>query len=163
MEGQLSRLKEHRYETALRWIGNLGMGTRDYGAYSRDYEVSGAGKVIAVPGSSDPLFRGDGTRYNPEELLVASLSTCHMLWYLHLCAVNGINVTAYEDRASGSMTEAEDGSGQFSLVVLRPRVTIGAESDAEKALQLHEEAHAMCFIANSVRFPVRHEALILRL
>ena len=144
-------MKEHRYETVVRWAGE----TPDYTAYSRDHEISGAGKGILIPGSSDPKFRGDASRYSPEELLVASLSACHMLWYLHLCAVNGVNVTAYEDRASGVMTETA-----FSLVVLRPRVTITAESDPARALLLHDEAHRMCFIANSVRFPVRHEPVV---
>jgi len=110
-----------------------------------------------IPGSSDPAFRGDRECYNPEELLVASLSSCHMLWYLHLCADDGIDVVAYEDTALGEMLENADGSGAFVEVVLRPRVRIAPGADAVRAAALHEEAHRRCFIANSVNFPVRHE------
>lgn len=155
-------MKEHHYETSVFWTGNPGSGTTSYTGYSRDHEITGAGKRTGIPGSADPKFRGDASRYNPEELLVAGLSTCHMLWYLHLCAVNGVAVTGYEDRAAGTMAEAEDGSGQFTSVVLRPQVTVSAESDVEKALELHDEAHRMCFLANSVRFVVRHEPKIAR-
>ena len=112
-----------------------------------------------IAGSSDPNFRGDATRYNPEELLVASLSACHMLWYLHLCAENGIVVTAYVDDARGTMAETEDGGGRFTEVMLRPAVTI-ASGDNERAQRLHERAHQLCFIANSMNFPVRCEATI---
>jgi organic hydroperoxide reductase OsmC/OhrA len=122
--------------------------------------MTGALKASGIAGSSDPHFRGDGTRYNPEDLLVASLSACHMLSYLHLCAVNQVVVTAYEDDAIGSMAENRDGSGQFIEVVLRPRVTIAPESDVVKALALHEDAGRVCFIARSVNFPVRHEPII---
>jgi organic hydroperoxide reductase OsmC/OhrA len=153
-------MPEHHYEMSLRWTGNTGAGTRKYNAYSRDHEISGAGKALSIPGSSDPHFRGDRSRYNPEELLVASLSACHMLSYLHLCAVNDIVVTAYEDRASGTMAETADGGGHFTAVVLRPDATIAPGSDPDKALRLHEEAAKLCFIANSVRFPVTHEPAI---
>src|SRR6266700_2181049 len=153
-------MPEHHYETSLRWTGNTGAGTRHYNAYSRNHEISGAGKAAAIPGASDPHFRGDRSRYNPEELLVASLSACHMLSYLHLCAVNDIVVTAYEDRASGAMAEAPDGGGHFTAVVLRPNVTIAPGSDSDKALRLHEEAARLCFIASSVRFPVTHQPAV---
>jgi organic hydroperoxide reductase OsmC/OhrA len=113
-----------------------------------------------IPGSSDPNFRGDPRRYNPEDLLVASLSTCHMLWYLHLCAVNKIVVTAYEDHAEGTMSEGSDGGGEFVRVVLKPRVTISS-GDRERALALHHESHKFCFIANSVKFPVEAEPEII--
>ena len=153
-------MKTHQYRTNLRWTGNLGKGTIDYRAYSRNYEIDGERKTAAISGSSDPHFRGDATRYNPEELLVASLSACHMLAYLHLCAVNQIVVTGYEDAASGTMEEFPDGSGRLTGVVLRPVVTITPESDPEKAQALHADAHRLCFIANSVNFPVTHEAAV---
>ena len=153
-------MPEHRYETSLRWTGNTGQGTRHYAAYTRNHEIRGPNKSVPIPGSSDPHFRGDPDRYNPEELLLASLSACHMLSYLHQCAANGIVVTAYEDKASGTMVELEDGSGYFTGAVLRPNVTIAAGSDPDEALHLHEEAARLCFIANSVRFPVKHEAAI---
>jgi organic hydroperoxide reductase OsmC/OhrA len=148
--------KTHTYTCALTWTGNLGTGTSSYAAYSRDHVFSGAGKPD-LPGSSDPAFRGDGRRYNPEELLVAAISSCHMLWYLHLCADAGISVLAYRDEATGAMVEDRAKGGYFTRVVLAPKVTIAKGSDAAKARQLHEGAHAKCFIANSVNFPVACE------
>lgn len=145
----------HRYKATTHWVGNRGTGTSAYAAYSRNHDVSFAGKPI-LHCSSDPDFRGDPERYNPEELLVASLSGCHMLWYLHLCAVNGIIVTDYTDDAEGIMEELQDGSGHFTEVTLRPRVTVAAEHMIEKANALHHDANRMCFIAGSVKFPVRH-------
>lgn len=163
VKAKLSKsMKRHRYETTLRWTGNLGSGTSGYADYGRDHEISGEGKTAPVPCSSDPHFRGDAARYNPEELLVGSLSACHMLWYLHLCAVNGVVVVEYADRAWGSMRQNPDGSGEFESVTLRPEVVITAESHAEKARELHQEAHRLCFIARSVAFPVHHEATITK-
>ena len=150
----------HRFQVAVEWTGNLGSGTSSYHEYSRDHEIHGTGKP-AVPGSSDAAFRGDAARYNPEELLIASLSTCHMLWYLHLCATNEIIVTAYNDSAMGEMRLDADGGGRFTSVTLRPCVKIAPGCSPEKALHLHSEANRLCFIANSVNFPVHHEARIV--
>ena len=152
--------KEHIYKTDLVWTGNLGNGTKTYTGYSRAHEISIEGKPPIV-GSSDPHFRGDRTRYNPEELLVAALSTCHMLYYLHLCADAKIVVVDYKDSATGKMIETADGGGHFTEVVLRPQVVITKESDAEKAEEIHHKAHELCFIANSVNFPVRAEPEIV--
>jgi len=146
-------LKHHTYEVRVDWTGNDGSGTKSYTSYRRDHSIASAGKA-PIPGSCDPGFRGDSSRYNPEELLVASLSACHMLWYLHLCAVNKITVTDYHDTASGVMEEAPDGSGKFIRVELRPVVRISPGDDRAKALALHAEAHRYCFIAKSVNFPV---------
>ena len=107
-----------------------------------------------IPGSSDPAFRGDPARWNPEELLVASVSTCHQLWYLHLASAAGIRVVAYEDRPEGLMVETPDGSGHFTGVTLHPRVTLAAGAEAAKAEALHHDAHEMCFVANSVNFTI---------
>lgn len=145
--------KEHSYAVNVRWTGNLGQGTSSYRAYKRDHEISAPGKPLVVA-SSDPAFRGDRSRYNPEELLVASLSSCHMLWYLHLCAEAGIVVTDYQDEAKGTMVETDDGGGRFTQVVLQPAVKVAFGADTELALQLNEKAHHLCFIANSVNFPV---------
>jgi organic hydroperoxide reductase OsmC/OhrA len=152
--------RQHRYEIRVVWTGDRGTGTSSYTAYGRDHEIQGPGKP-PIPGSSDPSFRGDAARWNPEELLVASLSTCHQLWYLHLCADAGVIVIAYEDRAEGVMVEEAGGAGQFANVVLRPRVTISPESDAALAERLHKVAHEKCFIARSVAFPVSHEPTIV--
>ncbi|MGA3023578.1 MAG: OsmC family protein [Bryobacteraceae bacterium] len=155
-------MKQHRYEIRVAWTGNLGQGTSGYAGYLRNHEVSAPGKPVVLA-SSDPAFRGDPARYNPEDLLVASLSACHMLWYLHLCAVNGVVVVDYADDAFGLMEETADGGGFFSEVTLRPAVAISADSDAARALSLHEEAHRLCFIANSVKFPVRHQPRVTTL
>lgn len=153
--------KEHHYAVTVTWTGNQGTGTSGYRAYTRDHLIS-AGDKPAIAGSSDPSFRGDPTRWNPEDLLVASLSACHKLWYLGLCAAAGVVVTAYEDQAEGWMAEAAGGEGEFTRVLLRPRVTLAPGSDVEKAASLHHQAHAMCFIARSVNFPVEVAAEFTR-
>ena len=154
-------IRQHRYEVQIKWTGNRGSGTSAYASYGRDHVIAAAGKP-AIPGSSDPGFRGDPARYNPEDLLVASLSACHMLWYLHLCAANHIMVVEYQDSAQGTMAEKPDGSGVFVDVTLHPQVKIAANADESKALALHEEAHRLCFIANSVNFPVHHAPQITK-
>ena len=146
----------HHYKTTTTWVGNKGQGTKDYKAYDRDHDITIEGKP-ALLCSSDPAFRGNKARQNPEELLVASLSGCHMLWYLHLCATNGVVVTAYTDEAYGVMEENKDGSGQFTEVVLQPTVTVAEESMVDAANALHHEANKMCFIARSVKFQVKHK------
>ena len=147
--------RDHTYTVTVTWTGNTGTGTARYGGYERAHEVIVRGKP-GIPGSSDPAFRGDRTRYNPEEMLVASLSACHMLWYLHLCSTEGIVVQAYQDIAEGVMVENESG-GRFREVVLQPEITVAPGTDLEKARSLHGEANRKCFIANSVNFPVRHD------
>lgn len=147
----------HNYATKLTWTGNTGHGTRTYSSYSRNYTVSVDGKKD-IAGSSDPAFRGDASRYNPEELLVASLSSCHMLWFLHLCTEAGVTVVNYEDEAKGTMLETADGGGHFTEVVLYPVVAIKGKVDKEKLDTLQHEAHRKCFIAASCNFPVKHEA-----
>ena len=149
--------KIHNYSVAITWTGNTGSGTSDYRSYSRSHEIAAGDRKPVIPGSSDPAFRGDPARWNPEELLVASISACHKLWYLHLCAVSGIVVTGYVDRAEGVLEETADGSGRFLKVVLRPEITVLPGTDLEKARELHALAHKNCFIANSVNFPVHHE------
>ena len=150
-------MKTHHYEVSVRWTGNDGNGTSGYRTYRRDHEISGPGKAGPILGSSDAHFRGDASRYNPEEMLVASLSTCHMLWALHLAADAGIVVTDYTDQATGEMRESSDGGGVFESVTLRPRMTITDATKRDEALALHARAHQLCFIARSVRFPIEHE------
>ena len=145
-------MKTHGYATSLQWTPE-GEGTTSYRSYRRDFTIASPGKP-PIAGSSDPAFRGDPSRYNPEELLVASLSACHMLWYLHLCSTKGIVVLAYRDNAIGTMRESADGSGEFQRVELHPVVTIAPGGDRRRALALHGEAHRLCFVARSVNFPV---------
>lgn len=147
--------KSHKYEVQVTWIGNGGTGTSSYRGYSRAHVITSNGKT-PIEGSSDPSFRGDPTRWNPEELLLASLSACHKLWYLALCAEAGVVVAAYEDCAKGTMVEERGGAGQFTSVVLKPKVVLAAGSNIEKAQALHHVAHEKCFIARSVKFPVSH-------
>jgi organic hydroperoxide reductase OsmC/OhrA len=151
--------ERHDYATTLVWTGARVGPTTSYQAYSREYEFQSPNKP-ALRGSADPHFRGDATLYNPEELLVVSLSSCHLLSYLADCARAGIHVVAYEDHAQGTMT-FKDGALRMTDVLLRPRVTVAQGTDVAKAQALHESAHHGCFIANSVNFPVRHEATIV--
>lgn len=153
--------KTHAYPIRMKWTGNTGAGTREYRSYDRAHEYSVEGKPV-IPGSADPAFRGDATRYNPEELLVMSVSSCHMLWYLHLCAVNHVVVVEYDDRAIGTLMEDKERGGFFTEIVLKPRVTITADSDAAKATSLHDQAHHLCFVANSVNFPIRCEPITVQ-
>ena len=148
----------HHYEVAVTWTGNLGEGTRTYRSYRRDHEVTAEGPPV-IPGSSEPAFRGDPARWNPEQLLVASLSQCHMLWFLHLAVQDGLVVTGYRDEADGHMAEDEDGGGRFTEVTLRPEVVLADDpaDRTERIARLHHRAHELCFIANSVNFPVRCE------
>ena len=150
-------MAHHSFTTTLRWTGNLGSGTSSYREYARDYEVTAPQKLSPLAGSSAKIYRGDERRYNPEELLVAALSSCHMLVYLHLCSDAGIAVTAYADEADGTMRANPDGSGEFVEVVLHPRVELADAARAAEADALHERAHELCFIARSVNFPVRYE------
>ena len=150
-------MKTHEYRTFVHWSAD-GAGTVSYRSYSRNHSLGAPGKP-EIAASSDAAFRGDAARYSPEDLLVASLSSCHMLWYLHLCAVNGVTIVEYHDDATGRMEVSSDGSGRFTSVTLRPRATVAA-GDPDRALALHEEAHRLCFIARSVNFPVEVEGAI---
>ncbi len=150
---------DHHYALTVQWQGNLGVGTSDYKAYSRDNLVTAEGNP-PIDGSSDRAFRGSAERWNPEELMVAALAQCHMLSYLHEAATHGVVVVAYSDAATGTMRQTSDGGGHFTSVTLHPVVTIAA-SDPALAESLHVPANAKCFIAASVNFPVHHEPTIL--
>jgi organic hydroperoxide reductase OsmC/OhrA len=150
-------VKTHQYHTTLRWTGNTGAGTISYRGYERAHLIAVEGKPT-IEGSSDPSFRGDKTKYNPEEMFVASLSSCHMLWFLHFCTESAVIVLGYSDAATGTMTESADGNGRFSEVILKPRVQVKEQWMIEKTGAIHDKAHHFCFIANSCNFPVRHEA-----
>jgi organic hydroperoxide reductase OsmC/OhrA len=152
--------KQHHYALSVKWTGNKGEGTANYRAYERSHLIAIENKV-SIKGSSDPAFRGDGTMHNPEELFVASISTCHMLWYLHLCAEAEIIVTDYADHATGTMTETANGGGRFTEVLLHPTVTITNEAMLEKATVLHHKANELCYIANSCNFPILHEPVFI--
>ncbi|TBN56349.1 OsmC family peroxiredoxin [Glaciihabitans arcticus] len=150
---------DHHFAVAVEWAGNRGTGTSDYRAYGRETTVSAAGK-LSIDGSAARVFHGNADRWNPEELLIAALSECHLLSYLHVAASNGVVVVDYRDDATGTMQQTADGGGHFTSVTLRPRVTISV-GDPELARELHAKASALCFIANSVNFPVLHEPEIL--
>ncbi|MDW3191522.1 MAG: OsmC family protein [Cytophagales bacterium] len=150
---------DHHYKANLIWTGNKGQGTSGYQAYERSYQIQIDGKP-SIAGSSDPAFLGDPTKSNPEDLLLAAVSSCHMLWYLHLCAVNGIVVVNYLDRAEGTMKLNEDGSGAFTSLKLHPEVVVSEERMIPKAEELHSEANRKCFIANTLNIKVWHAANI---
>lgn len=151
--------RQHNYKATIRWTGNNGTGTDNYRNYERSHQIIIENKSDIL-GSSDPEFRGDKTKHNPEDLLVSSLSSCHMLWYLHLCSEAGVVVTEYVDNATAIMIENSKGGGQFSEVMLNPIVTVTEQNMIEKAYELHKKANELCFIANSVNFSVRHNPLI---
>jgi organic hydroperoxide reductase OsmC/OhrA len=151
-------MKTHSYDVRVAWTGNTGAGTTGYADYRRDTETTAGDKSLL--GSSDPHFRGDPDRWNPEELLLTSLSQCHLLWYLDLAARAGVVVTDYVDEPTATMVVDADGSGRFERVVLRPSVTITDPDGRSRALELHSRAHKMCFIARSVNFPVDCEPTV---
>ena len=150
--------REHHYQVNVEWTGNKGQGTESYKSYSRNYTLS-ADKKADIAGSSDPAFLGDAHCWNPEDLLVASVSACHKLWYLHLCAEAGISVYSYLDRAEGTMIEGE--KGRFTAIILKPDIVVRAGDDLALAQSLHHKAHDLCFIANSLNFPVTCDAVIV--
>lgn len=148
--------KTHAYKTNIVWTGNKGKGTSDYKAYDRNFilKINNKPDILC---SSDIPFLGDGTRHNPEDMLLSALSSCHMLWYLHLCADKGITVTAYEDNATGTMIQKPIGGGNFIEATLHPIITITDAAHIELATALHTDANKNCFIANSCNFPVHHK------
>ncbi len=150
-------MKLHKYQSKVEWTGNQGSGTSGYRDYERAHSIKVNGKA-EILASSDPSFRGDPEKYNPEELFLASLSSCHMLWVLHLASVEGVIIKSYKDYAEGTMEEAKDGSGRFTEVILKPEITVTEERMIAKLNSIHQRANTMCFIANSCNFEVKHEA-----
>lgn len=146
------------FSVNVTWTGAGSEGTASYTSYGRDHEVAIEGKPTLL-GSSDPSFRGDASRYSPEDLFVASLSQCHMLWALHMAARAGVVVVGYTDRATGTMRVESAGAGQFTEVTLHPQLTVQGEVDEETVATIHRDAHAHCFLARSVNFPVRQAPL----
>ncbi len=152
---------QHHYNVTIQWTGNTGTGTSHYATFERGHVILVDNKT-AIQGSSDPAFRGDKTKHNPEELLLASISSCHMLWYLHLCAVAGITVTGYTDNATATMMETENGGGRFTGATLHPAITITDILMEKKAMALHHKANELCFVANSLNFPVHHKPVFMQ-
>ena len=152
-------MSEHTYEVTVSWTGNRGPGTTGLRDYDRDHTVTADGPPV-IEGTADPGFLGDPTRWNPEQLFTASISQCHMLWYLGLCARAGVVVHEYTDEAEGTMVSGPDHRARFSEVVLRPRVVVDTAEQVERAVALHEKAHEMCFIAQSVNFEVKVDPLV---
>lgn len=151
---------EHHYKVALKWTGNQGTGTSNYKEYERAYKIQIDNKV-EILGSSDPEFRGDRTKHNPEELLLASVSSCHMLWYLHFCSEAKIIVTDYVDNATAILEETESGNGKFTSILLQPTITITEESMREQGTELHKKANEFCFVANSLNIAVDHKPIFI--
>jgi len=152
-------MKSHHYQSLIKWTGNKGKGTTSYASYDRSYDIIIENKPI-LKGSADPAFRGNADLHNPEDLFLASISSCHMLWYLHLCAVNKITVIDYQDKATAKMEETAEGKGHFIEAILRPEVVIIEKDKIELAETLHQKANEFCFIANSCNFPIHHNPTI---
>jgi organic hydroperoxide reductase OsmC/OhrA len=148
--------KAHQYKLTSTWTGNTGQGTKTYRGYERSLTVSAANKVDILC-TSDTAFNSDKTKHNPEELLLAAISSCHLLWYLHLCADAGVNVTSYVDNAVGVMNETPDGGGHFTEVTLYPTIVVTDQAMVDKAVELHKDANRLCYIANSCNFPIHHK------
>lgn len=153
--------KINEFSTQIKWTGNRGTGTSAYKAYDRTWDMKAEGKEV-VHCSNDPMLGGDPSKYNPEDMLIAALSSCHMLWYLHLCSDAGVTVLDYEDNPVGVGESEPSGKGRFIEAVLRPKITITSGSDADKAVAIHDEIHEYCFIARSVNFPVRFEVEVVQ-
>jgi organic hydroperoxide reductase OsmC/OhrA len=152
---------QHHYKATIQWTGNKGQGTHDYRSYERSHTVLIDGKQDILC-SSDPAFRGDRNRHNPEELFLTAIASCHMLWYLHLCAEAGVVVTHYSDIATGTMQETSNGGGHFTEVTLNPTIAVADTSMIDKANELHKKANELCFIANSVNFLVHHNSTVIQ-
>jgi organic hydroperoxide reductase OsmC/OhrA len=153
-------MKQHHYSLTVNWTGNKDQGTSGYKSYERSHEIIIEGKEI-IKASSDPAFLGDRTKHNPEDLLLASISSCHMLWYLHLCSDAGIIVTNYTDNAKAIMEEKADGGGKFIEVILYPIITLKNIEQKENANELHTKANELCFIANSLNIKIKHKATFI--
>jgi organic hydroperoxide reductase OsmC/OhrA len=149
----------HTYDVTVTWTGNRGAGTTGIRDYERDHTIAADGPPT-IEGTADPGFLGDPGRWNPEQLFTASISQCHMLWYLGLCARAGVVVHEYADEAVGTMVSEPGNTARFTEVVLRPRIVVGADDQLEKAVALHEKAHEMCFIAQSVNFEVKVDPVV---
>lgn len=151
--------KPHDFTALIEWTGNRGQGTRTYRSYDRTWNIAQPGKAV-IACSNDPMLGGDATKMNPEDLLIASLAACHMLWYLHLASDAGISVVSYRDEALGSGESERDGTGRFLSATLRPTITVEKGADLQLAAALHHEVHKYCFIARSVNFPVSYQPSI---
>lgn len=155
-ERNMSNAKQHIYTSNIIWTGNQGTGTSAYKAYDRTWDMAAKGKPL-VHCSNDPLLGGDSSKYNPEDLLLSALSSCHMLWYLHLCSLAGVIVLSYEDTPQAVGEVEASGKGKFLSAILKPKIIISAESNLKIATDIHDQIHEYCFIARSVNFPVTHE------
>jgi organic hydroperoxide reductase OsmC/OhrA len=153
-------MKDHNYTTLITWTGNKGTGTSSLKSYERDLTIAVDGKP-EIPGTSEVSIEGNKLRYNPEELLQCAVSSCHMLSFLYLCAKNGVIVTAYIDRATGTMRDTPEGSGHFTEIILKPEITIAGIIDEVKLAKLQHEANKICYIANSCNFPVYHQPVYI--
>lgn len=153
-------MKDHHYNATITWTGNTGKGTADLKSYERDHIIVVEGKP-AIPGTSEVSVKANKVRYNPEELLLSAVSACHMLWYLFLCAENGIVVTSYVDKSSGTMHNTPDGGGRFTGITLQPEITIAGEADEATLADLHHRANNLCYIANSCNFPIHHKPIYI--
>ena len=148
---------QHEYVSSIRWTGNRGPGNKEYRGYDRTWDIVTPGKPV-INCSNDPMLGGNPALPNPEDLLLSCLSSCHMLWYLHLACTSGVVVLGYEDSSLGIGETEKSGAGRFVSAVLRPKILLAPGSDPQVADAIHHRIHEYCFIARSVNFPVTYAA-----
>lgn len=153
-------MAQHDYTARVVWTGNRGQGTASYKGYDRTWNVETPGKPL-IHCSNDPLLGGDPTLHNPEDMLIAALSACHMLWYLHLASNAGIAVHDYRDDPLAIGETDSTGASRFLSATLRPQITVPEGTDVAEADAIHHEIGKVCFIARSVNFPVDYDAIYL--
>lgn len=147
----------HLFKATLNWSSNKKQEETISKFYNKSHQIKIEGKPV-LDISAAKAFKGDPSLYNPEDLLLSSLVSCHMMSYLYVCSQNGIEVLEYSDNAEATLEVSPDGSGRFTEVRLKPKVKISNPDKVELALELHTKANKLCFIANSCNFPVLHEA-----
>lgn len=146
---------KHSYTLELSWKGSTDAPRN----YDRSHTLKAEGKP-EIAASADPSSLGDPKKWNPEEMLLGSLASCHMLWYLYLCSVSKIVVTSYRDLPTGSLEIDPEGKSRFTHAMLSPQVVITDSSRIEDAQALQQKAHEKCFIVNSVNFPVEVDTTV---
>ena len=148
---------KHLFKASINWTSSQNQQQSEKKFYSKSHKIKLEGKPILIV-SAAKAFKGNPELYNPEDLLLSSLVSCHMMSYLYVCSQNGIEVLEYSDNAEATLEVSPDGSGRFVEVTLNPKITISNSNQIQQALDLHQKANQLCFIANSCNFPVLHNA-----
>lgn len=150
---------KHLFKAAINWTSKQNPPDSTKRFYSKSHQIKIEGKPV-LEVSAAKAFKGDPELYNPEDLLLSSLVSCHMMSYLYVCSQNGIEVLEYSDNAEATLEVSPNGSGRFVAAKLYPKVKILNPEQIQLALDLHQKANELCFIANSCNFPVMHHASV---